>query len=200
VARFNKAVELQRKGELKEAEKEYRAVLAAAPNYAEAHANLGAVLIRLDRYEEAISSYEKAFSLAPKLTPILMNIGIAHYRKSEFEKAVEALKKLTAPKAHVLRDGKEMMIPAREVVPGDLLLLESGDTVPADARVLEAIELKADEAVLTGESTPVGKVSDIVKSEAPIAERKNMLFMATHTSYGRGKAVVTSTGMGTGVW
>jgi Ca2+-transporting ATPase len=129
---------------------------------------------------------------------IVVLVAVAGFiQEYRAEKAVEALKKLTAPKARVMRDGKEMIIPAREVVPGDILLLESGDTAPADARILEAIELKADEAVLTGESTPVNKSLDAVKPEAPIAERKNMLFMATHTIFGRGKAVVTSTGMST---
>ncbi len=95
-ALFNRAVELQRKGRLKEAETEYRAVLKLAPNYAEAYANLGAVLIRLDKYREAIQSYEAAYKLAPNLTPILLNIGIAHYRQREFEKAVNAFKRFLA--------------------------------------------------------------------------------------------------------
>ena len=75
------------------------------------------------------------------------------------EKAIEAMKKLTAPKARVVRDGKEVIIPAKEIVPGDILVLESGDQVPADARIIEAIELKASEAVLTGESAPPGGIS-----------------------------------------
>jgi len=129
---------------------------------------------------------------------IVILVAVAGFiQEYRAEKALEALKKLAAPKARVMRDGKETIIPAREVVPGDLLLLESGDTVPADARLIEAIELKADEAVLTGESTPVNKGVVTIKAETPIADRKNMLFMATHTIYGRGKAVVTSTGMGT---
>lgn len=129
---------------------------------------------------------------------IVVLVAIAGFvQEYRAEKAVEALKKLAAPKARVSRDGKEMMIPAREVVPGDLLLLESGDTVPADARVLDAVELKADEAVLTGESTPVRKDVESCRTDAPVAERKDMLFMATHTIYGRGKAVVTTTGMST---
>ncbi|MCX6656025.1 MAG: HAD-IC family P-type ATPase, partial [Candidatus Bathyarchaeota archaeon] len=129
---------------------------------------------------------------------IVVLVAVAGFiQEYRAEKAVEALRKLTAPKARVMRDGKETMIPAREVVPGDMLVLESGDTVPADARVFQAIELKSDEAVLTGESTPVNKVLDVVKLEAVVGERKNMLFMATHTIYGRGKAIVTSIGMGT---
>jgi len=129
---------------------------------------------------------------------IVILVAVAGFiQEYRAEKALEALKKLAAPKARVMRDGKEVIIPAREVVPGDLLLLESGDTVPADARLIEAIEMKADEAVLTGESTPVNKGVVTMKAETPTADRKNMLFMATHTIYGRGKAVVTSTGMGT---
>jgi Ca2+-transporting ATPase len=113
------------------------------------------------------------------------------------EKALDALKKLTAPKAHVIRDGKEVVVPAREIVPGDILVLESGDHVAADARVLEAVELKTSEAILTGESTPVNKTLAVAPEEAPISERHNTLFTATHIVYGRGKAVVTTTGMNT---
>ena len=113
------------------------------------------------------------------------------------EKAIEAMKKLTAPRARVIRDGKEIIIPAKEIVPGDILALESGDQVPADARIIEAIELKTNEAILTGESAPVNKDVAPVKNEAPISERRNTLFTATHVVYGRGKAVVTTTGMNT---
>ncbi|MGE5638381.1 MAG: cation-translocating P-type ATPase [Chloroflexota bacterium] len=113
------------------------------------------------------------------------------------EKAIEAMKKLTAPKARVIRDCEEVVIPAKEIVPGDILVLESGDQVPADARIIEAIELKASEAVLTGESAPVNKNITPVKSDAAISERRNTLFTATHVVYGRGRAVVTTTGMGT---
>jgi Ca2+-transporting ATPase len=113
------------------------------------------------------------------------------------EKAIEAMKKLTAPKARVIRDGDENVIPAREIVPGDILVLESGDQIPADARVIEAIELKTSEAVLTGESAPVNKNVSTVKSDAPISERRNTVFTATHVVYGRGRAVVTSTAMNT---
>src|SRR5215471_21652272 len=89
--RFNRAVELQRNGELKEAVVEYRAVLARAPNYAEAQANLGAVLARLGNYDEAVAAYEAALRLRPELTPILLNLGIAHYRAGRFAKATEVL-------------------------------------------------------------------------------------------------------------
>ena len=129
---------------------------------------------------------------------IVLLVAVAGFiQEYRAEKAIEALKKLAAPKARVLRDGKETMIFAREVVPGDLLLVESGDTVTADARIIESVELKTDEAILTGESTPVEKNLATLKPETPAADRKNMLLMATHTIYGRGKAVVVSTGMNT---
>jgi len=139
-----------------------------------------------------------AFTDSITIGIIVVLVAVAGFvQEYRAEKALDALKKLAAPKARVLRDGREVMIPAREVVPGDILMLESGDTVAADARILEAVELKTDEAVLTGESTPVGKSLEPINPDSPIAERKNTLFMATHTIYGRGKAVVTSTGMRT---
>jgi tetratricopeptide (TPR) repeat protein len=94
--RFNRAMELQRQGALKEAAEEYRAALKRAPNYAEAQANLGAVLAQLGNYEEAIAAYEAAYRLKPELTPILLNLGIAHYRAGQFAKAVEVLGRFLA--------------------------------------------------------------------------------------------------------
>ena len=91
--KFNRAVELQRREELEQAAEEYRGLLAIAPNYAEAHANYGAVLSRLGRYEEAVKAYQAALSLNPRLTPVMLNLGIAHYRAGEFAKAVEVLKR-----------------------------------------------------------------------------------------------------------
>jgi len=113
------------------------------------------------------------------------------------ERALEALKKLAAPKARVFREEKELFILAKEVVPGDILLLEAGDKIPADARLLEIVDLKLDEAILTGESNPVTKELTVLKEETPLSERKNMIFSATHIAYGRGKAIVTATGMET---
>ncbi|MFQ6064766.1 MAG: cation-translocating P-type ATPase [Candidatus Bathyarchaeia archaeon] len=128
---------------------------------------------------------------------VVLNAVVGFVQEYRSEKAMEAMKKLTAPKARVLRDGKEMLIPAREVVPGDIALLESGDRIPADGRLLEVVDLKTDEAVLTGESTPVGKITGVLDEKTPVADRKNSVFMATHVTYGRGRAVITSTGMGT---
>jgi len=128
---------------------------------------------------------------------VILNSVVGFVQEYRSEKAMEALKKFAAPRARVLRDGREMVIPAEEIVPGDIVLLESGDRIPADGRVIEAIELRTNEAVLTGESTPVQKETGIVRVDAPIGDRKNMVFMGTHTIYGRGRIVVTATGMNT---
>ncbi|MCJ7720931.1 HAD-IC family P-type ATPase, partial [Candidatus Bathyarchaeota archaeon] len=128
---------------------------------------------------------------------IFLNAIVGFVQEYRSEKAMEAMKNLTAPKARVLRDGTEQLIPSREVVPGDIVLLEAGDRIPADARLLEVVDLKTDEAILTGESTAVDKRDVVLGTKTAVADRKNSVFMATHITYGRGKAVIASTGMGT---
>jgi Ca2+-transporting ATPase len=113
------------------------------------------------------------------------------------EKALEALKKMTAPTAVVLRGGKEVKIQTSEIVPGDIILLYTGDKVPADARLIEAFNLKVDEASLTGESSPVSKDVAAILESAPVNDRRDMVFTGTVVVYGRGKAIATSTGMNT---
>jgi Ca2+-transporting ATPase len=128
---------------------------------------------------------------------VALNSIVGFFQEYRSEKAIEAMKRLSAPRAHVLRDGKVTIIPAREAVPGDILLLEAGDNIPADAVLMDAVDLKAEEAALTGESASVSKRVGPVDEKAPVADRKNMVFMGTHVTYGRGKAVVTGTGMKT---
>ncbi len=130
---------------------------------------------------------------------VVLNAIVGFVQEYRSEKAMEAMEKLTAPRARVLRSGRDFMIPAREVVPGDILLLETGDRLPADGRLLGAVDLSVDEAILTGESAPVSKNANVLAVETSVADRKNMVFMGTHLTYGRGKAVVTSTGMNTQV-
>jgi Ca2+-transporting ATPase len=113
------------------------------------------------------------------------------------EKAVEALKKMAAPTAIVIRDGKETRIPACELVTGDIILLYTGDKVAADARLLEAHNLKVDEAALTGESAPADKTTQVLSEETALNDMRNMVFSGTIIAYGRAKAVVTTTGMQT---
>ena len=128
---------------------------------------------------------------------VVLNAVVGFIQEYRSEKAIEAMKKLTAPRARVIRGGRESVLPAREVVPGDVLLLEAGDRIAADARLMEVVDLMMDEAVLTGESTPVDKGTGVLDENALVGDRKNMIFTATHVIYGRGKAVVTSTGMKT---
>lgn len=111
------------------------------------------------------------------------------------ERALEALKSMLSPTITVLRGGKEKEIPSRELVPGDILLIEAGDKIPADARLVEAHALKCDEAPLTGESIPVTKVISSLPAETRVSDRRNILFTGTTVLYGRGKGVVTATGM-----
>jgi Ca2+-transporting ATPase len=113
------------------------------------------------------------------------------------ERALDALKKMLAPTIAVLRGGKELRIPSRELVPGDMMLLEAGDRIPADARLVESFSLKCDEAPLTGESFPVEKELKLLPAEVPVGDRRNVVFTGTTVTYGRAKAVVTGTGMTT---
>jgi len=128
---------------------------------------------------------------------VIVNAIVGFVQEYRSERAMEALEKLTTPKARVLRDGKDMQISARELVPGDIFLLEAGDRVPADGRILDVVDLSMDESVLTGESTSVAKNAGVLGIDTPIADRKNMVFMGTHATYGRAKAIVTSTGINT---
>jgi P-type Ca2+ transporter type 2C len=113
------------------------------------------------------------------------------------EKAVEALKKMTSPTAIVIRDGKESKIPANQLVPGDIILLYTGDKIPVDARLIEAHNLKVEEAALTGESTAVNKTTVTIPEEAQLNDRNNMVYTGTIIAYGRAKALVATTGMQT---
>ncbi|MBM4289119.1 MAG: cation-translocating P-type ATPase [Deltaproteobacteria bacterium] len=132
------------------------------------------------------------------LAIVLACVVLGFIQEYRAEKAAAALQKLAAPHAVVLRDNEEMEVEARELVPGDILLIHTGDRVGADARLLEATNLMADEAILTGESTPVAKSTDPSPSpDTAIADQHGMLFGGTVITYGRGEAVVTATGMET---
>lgn len=123
-------------------------------------------------------------------------LGIVQERRAE--EALAALKKLAAPDAQVVRDGRRRSVPARELVPGDIVFLEAGNYIPADVRLLEAVNLRVEEASLTGESLAVQKnAASVLDQNVPLGDRKNTAFMGTLVSYGRGRGVVTSTGMRT---
>ena len=128
---------------------------------------------------------------------LLLNAVIGFIQETRAEKAMEALIQMAAPKARVRRDGSVKEIPVRGVVPGDILLLETGDKVPADARLIEVSNLKVNEAPLTGESVAVDKHTQVFSEEVPVAERKNLVYLGTVVSYGRATALVVRTGMST---
>jgi len=104
---------------------------------------------------------------------------------------------IAAPEATVVRAGERQRIPTREIVPGDIILIEEGDTIPADARLIESAALQTAEAALTGESLPVSKATAPIDEEVPLGDRDNMVFSGTAATYGHGKAVVAATGMQT---
>ena len=129
---------------------------------------------------------------------VLLNAVIGVLQESKAEKALDALKNMSAPHARVLRDGQEKIIQSSELVVGDIIHLEAGDFVPADARLLSSTNLKAEESALTGESLPTEKSSDAkVDEKASVGDRKNMVFSGCSITYGTATAVVTATGNNT---
>ncbi len=129
---------------------------------------------------------------------VVLNAVLGVVQESRAERALAALKKMAAPEAEVIRDGHRYKIPSRELVPGDVVLLEAGNFVPADLRLIESVNLKVDEASLTGESVAVEKrASDILKDDIPLGDRRNAAYMSTLVTYGRGKGIVVGIGMST---
>jgi Ca2+-transporting ATPase len=128
---------------------------------------------------------------------VLLNAIMGYIQESRAESAVAALRKMSAAQASVIRDALPTKIPAIEVVPGDIILLEEGDTIPADARLIQSIALQTAEAALTGESLPVSKDTLPVQEDTELGDRHNMVFSGTAATYGRGKAIVVATGMHT---
>ena len=133
------------------------------------------------------------------LAVVLINALIGAVQEGRAEHSMTALRKLSALQVRVVRDGRESIIAARELVPGDILLLGAGDQVGADARLLEAAALEATEAALTGESLPVSKSTEVVPEDAGLGDRRNMIYSGTHLTAGRGRAVVVATGLQTEV-
>ncbi|MCM8823468.1 MAG: HAD-IC family P-type ATPase [Candidatus Omnitrophica bacterium] len=141
-----------------------------------------------------LSNYTDAFVI---LGVIIFMAIVGFIQEGRAEKAVESLKQLASPKAKVKRAGKIKIIPSKELVPGDIIILESGDKIPADARIIELANLKVNESILTGESVSVDKHIDTIPENASISECKDMLYMGTIVTYGRAIAVVIATGMNT---
>ncbi len=129
---------------------------------------------------------------------LVLNAVFGFVQEFKAEKALLALKAMSAPSATVLRDGKEHLVAARELVPGDIIVLHTGDMIPADCRIIEVANLRINESALTGESTPVSKnASELYEKEIFLGDRGNMAYSSTIVEYGRGKAIITETGMQT---
>lgn len=130
------------------------------------------------------------------LIVVVFNAVLGVYQENNAEKSLDALKKMAAPNAKVIRDGKKLVIPSKEIVVGDICVIEAGDYIPSDGRVIDSYNLQIDESALTGESVPVTKTSAIIDQlELALADQKNMVFASTVCTYGRGNIIVTSIGM-----
>lgn len=143
-------------------------------------------------------NWGELFEPALILLIVILNAIMGVYQEGKAEKALDALKNMSAPHARVIRDGKESVIDAAALVPGDIIKLEAGDFVPADARLIHSTSLKSEESALTGESVPSEKDATAeVAEKAPIGDRANMVFSGCSITYGTALAVVTGTGMNT---
>lgn len=149
----------------------------------------------------AIYAHETPADVFIILFVVIINAILGVYQESKAEKAIEALQEMAAATSKVLRDGKITTVKSEDLVKGDVILLEAGDSIPADARILESASLKIEEAALTGESVPVNKMIGMLnvakEKDVPLGDRKNMVYMGSTVAYGRGKAVVVDTGMTT---
>ena len=130
---------------------------------------------------------------------VVLNALLGYFQEARAERSVRALMALAAPETTVVRDGERQRVAAQEIVPGDIIMIEAGDKIPADARLIENANLYTDEAPLTGESVPVAKETRIVDADVGLGDRRNILFSSTVATYGRGRAVVVATGMETEV-
>ncbi len=196
------AERLQKYGEnrLKEAEK-----VSNLQRFLEALKDPMLIMLMIAAAVSAVTNYISGESMAEVfiiIVVVLLNAILGVIQESKAEEAIEALQSMTQPSCKVIRNGQNCTIPSTSLVPGDIVVLEAGDSVPADGRLLSANSLKLEEAALTGESVPVNKLIDILhlKEDAkdiPLGDRKNMVYMGSTVVYGRGTAVITDTGMQT---
>jgi len=165
---------------------------------------VAAVISSITEYIEAI---DHGVSFFPTdaciiLVVVLINAILGVYQESKAEKAIEALQEMAAATSKVIRDGHQIVVKSEELVPGDIVVLEAGDAVPADCRIIDCFSMKAEEAALTGESVPVIKTNEAIalkgdNKDVPLGDRKNMVYMGSTIVYGRGTVVVVATGMNT---
>ena len=160
-----------------------------------------AISAGVEIYEGIHQGFQFPADVVIILAVVIINAILGVFQESKAEKAIEALQEMSKAQSKVIRDGKQILIPSEDLVVGDVIVLEAGDAVPADARIIECASMKIEEAALTGESVPVDKRVDALTPDAngdvALGDRKNMVFMGSTVVYGRGKAVVTATGMDT---
>ncbi|MDP4132573.1 MAG: cation-translocating P-type ATPase [Bacillota bacterium] len=149
----------------------------------------------------SIQSHESMADVIIILFVVIVNAVLGVYQENKAEKAIEALQEMAAATSKIIRDGKQITVKSEEIVVGDIVVLEAGDSIPADGRLIESMSLQIEESALTGESVPVNKFIDILNlnnaADIPLGDRKNMIYMGSTVAYGRGKAVITDTGMDT---
>src|SRR4030095_15588937 len=155
-----------------------------------------AVSATLWAFERDTSLPYEAFAI---IAVVLLNATMGYFQESQAEAAVAALRAMSAVQATGIRDGERHRVPAATLVVGDVILIEEGDTIPADARVVESAALQLAEASLTGESLPVAKATAPIEETVALGDRNNMVFSGTAATYGHGRAIVTATGMRTEV-
>jgi len=191
-------------------EEQYRAgQIKFGPNELKERRGRGIIMMLLDQFKEFIVLILIAACIISMflgemmdamviLAIVVLNAALGVVQEERANKAIAALKRMSTPKVMVKRDGELKKVSQKDLVPGDIIFLETGGYVGADARIIESINLKINESSLTGESTPVDKTSEAIHAEGlPVADMKNMVFMGTFASYGRGEAVVVATGMDT---
>jgi Ca2+-transporting ATPase len=154
----------------------------------------GAISLAVSIIEHGVAVPYEALTI---LAIVLLNALLGYFQEARAEAAVASLTRMTVASANVMRGGERVLVPAVEIVPGDVVLVEEGSAVPADARILESVSVHAAEAALTGESAPVAKDAMPISRDAVVGDRTNMLFAGTHVTYGHGRAVVTATAMHT---
>ncbi len=160
-----------------------------------------AISAGVEIYEGLQHGFEFPADVVIILAVVIINAVLGVFQESKAEKAIEALQEMSKAQSKVIRDGKQFIIPSEDLVVGDIIVLEAGDAVPADARIIECASMKIEEAALTGESVPVDKKESVLKAgengDVALGDRKNMVFMGSTVVYGRGKAIVVATGMDT---
>ena len=160
-----------------------------------------AISAGVEIYEGINHGFEFPADVVIILAVVLINAILGVFQESKAEKAIEALQEMSKAQSKIIRDGKQISIASEDLVVGDIIVLEAGDAVPADARIIECASMKIEEAALTGESVPVDKKEEVLTAGAngdvALGDRKNMVFMGSTVVYGRGKAVVVATGMDT---